>query len=66
MGGVVGLWLHGRGGHAACSVTVTIVVVCDVVIAVLVIVLHVVHHSYHTTCGVAVTIVMLRGATRVW
>jgi len=39
-GAVVGL--HGRSGHATCSVTVTIVMVCEVVIAVIVIVPHVV------------------------
>jgi hypothetical protein len=60
------VWSCGCDGHGTCSVMVTIVMACDVVVIVLVIVPHVVSHSCHTTYGVMVMIVVLYGDMRAW
>ena len=45
------MWLYGHGGHAACGVTVTIVMPYDVVIMVPVVVLHLVVVLVITPCA---------------
>ena len=53
------MWCHDHGRNATCSVTVTIVVLCGVVITVMVIMLHVVVVAVITLCGVATMVAVI-------